>query len=63
MNKIINLIEEILNTHDREYLNDMEFNKLIAVVEKYYKIKLIYDNNNIKLTYDYDINNVQKNFN
>ena len=43
MNKIINLIVEIINTHDREYLNNMEFNKLIAVVEKYYKIKLIYN--------------------
>ena len=52
MNKIINLIEEILNTHDSDYLNEMEFNKLIAAVERYYKIKLIYDYDNNKLTYD-----------
>ena len=45
MNRIIELIEEIYNSHDKEDLKNIEFDKIVNIVS-------IYEKNLIK--YDYD---------
>ena len=41
--QIINLLEDIYNTYDINYLNNLEFDKLIKMIENLNKIKLKYD--------------------
>ena len=43
MLKFLELIEKIFKTHDKNYLNDIEFNIIVVIVAKYEKINIKFD--------------------